>query len=120
MKIYKIRVESFEPYGLNKYKNFLDEGSLSAHSEDEIIGWAEGILTNNGIDEDMAIFIHAFNDNMYAVVKEMNYEDEEFYITKIIGDGTLDFFAKLDADYNFACYGLIMQEDKTTWAIIDF
>ena len=120
MKIHKIRVESFEVYGLNKYKNFLDDNTLKAHSEDEIVGWAEGVLTNTEIEEDMAIFIHTFNDNMYAIVKEYDWDEELFYINKFIACDDIDFFAQLDAQYNFACYGLIMQKDKTTWTIINF
>lgn len=118
MKIHKIRVESFEPYGLNKYKNFLDGNVFKAYIVDEIIGWAEGILTDIDIEEDLAIFIHADNDNMYAVAKIYDWEDEVFYIEKYMADANMDFFAQLDAEMNFAGYALVMQTGKTKWTVI--
>lgn len=120
MKIHKIRVESFEPYGLNKYKNFLDDNEFETYSEDEIVGWAEGILTDIEMDGNMAIFIHTSNDNMYAITKEYNWKDDVFYISKYIACDDLDFFAMLDADLNFTAYGLVMQLDKTHWSTICF
>jgi len=120
MKIHKIRVESFEPYGLNKYKNFMDGNILKAYSEDEIVGWAEGILTSIDIEENLAIFIHADNDNMYAVTKTYDWEEDCFYIERYIADANLDFFAQLDAEMNFAGYALVMQTGKTKWSIITF
>jgi len=120
MNIYKIRVESFETYGLNKYKNFLDENELKAHSEEEVVGWAEGMLIGNEIEETMAIFIQAANGNMYAITKEYDWEDDCCYIEQYLCCDNLDFFAILDAELNFSKYALIMQASKTVWKIIIF
>ena len=120
MNIYKIRVESFEPYGLNKYKNFLEENELQAYSEDEVVGWAEGILIGNDIEETMAIFIQAANGNMYAITKEYDWEEEYYYIERYLCCDNFDFLAMLDAELNFSSYGLIMQTGKTVWKIIAF
>jgi len=121
MNIHKIRVESFEPYGLNKYKNFLSmEGLMSATSEEEVIGWAEGVLSSTDIDGNIAIFIHTAKDNMYAIVREYDWEEDNYYIDKYISEGDMDFFAMVDADLDLSAYGLIMQLNKTTWSIVNF
>lgn len=120
MKIHKIRVESFEVYGLNKYKNFLDGDELTMNSVESVMEWAGNLLSEDETINNLAIFIQAMNDSMYAVTKEVDEDKGEYYIFNYVSQDNLDFFAQLDADYNFAYYALLMQLDKTTWKIIHF
>ena len=120
MKISKIRVESFEVYGLNKYKNFLEGREMTMDDANAVIEWAGNLLSNDEEPKNMAIFIHTSNDVMYIVSKEMLEDGITFGVYNYTGQDDLDFFATIDAELNFASYGLIMQVGKTTWRIIQF
>ena len=118
MNICKIRVESFEVYGLNKYKDFLEGDELNMDSAEDVIEWACNVLNEDPSESNMAVFIQASNDALYAVTKEVCEEYVDIF--KYVIQDDLDYFAKLDAELNFSKYGLIMQVGKTTWRIIHF
>ena len=120
MNIRKIRVESFEVYGLNKHKNFLEGDEMQIDSAEAMVEWADKLLSENEEAKNMAIFIHASNDVMYVVSKEMFEDGITFAVFNYTGQDNLDFFAMIDAELNFSKYGLIMQVGKTTWKIIHF
>ena len=120
MKISKIRVESFEVYGLNKYKNFLEGEEMIMNDVESVIDWAVDFLSEDKKIRNMAIFIHTSKDVMYAVTKEMEQDGTTFGVYNYTHQDDLDFFAQLDAEINFNNYALIMQAGKNIWRIIQF
>ncbi len=120
MKISKIRVESFEVYGLNKYKNFLEGKEMTMDDVESVIEWADDLLSEDEEIRNVAIFIHTSRDVMYAVTKEMQQDGITFGVYNYTCQEDLDFFAKLDAEIIFNNYALIMQVGKTTWRIVQF
>lgn len=99
MNVIKTRVESFEPYGLNKYRNFIDSRTSLPIIEDreDLIDLCYQIMENSTCDN-CAIFIHYADDQVCVVL-----EDDYYY-----GD-SIDFFAQVDAELRLCCYALLME-----------
>lgn len=108
MNVIKIRVESFEPYGLNKYRNFIDPATqlVGNYNAEEIIDLCQEII-RGGTCDNCAIFIHFRNDQMCVVL-----EDEYYY------DEGLDYFAQADAELRLCCYALLMEVSPGQFVVI--
>ncbi|MCQ2770960.1 MAG: hypothetical protein MJ236_04090 [Clostridia bacterium] len=118
----------FEPYGLNKYRNFLSAPTcecgcgtkvkLILHNSQELFNFAEKVLEEHGCSES-AIFAIDINGNMWVITyfPELD-EDEPFSVLKM-DESYMDFFAECDAEFRFCCYGLLVERKKCQWEIIE-
>lgn len=131
----KFRAKCFEAYGLNNYRNFLcapecdcgcgGKGSLILKDTKELFGFMHNMLAENECNQ-CAIFAHAYNDEMFAVIKVDNVEgyDEsnpDEYPIKFFGIKAtdMDFFKEWDAEIRLHCYGLMIQNKDGNWDIIE-
>lgn len=99
MNVIRTRVESFEPYGLNKYRNFIDPRTKLPiiEEKEELIDLCYQIIDSSTCDN-CAIFIHFADDQVCVVL------DNEYYY-----GGGIDFFAQIDAELRLCCYALLME-----------
>jgi len=134
-KLIKFRAKCFEGYGLNKFRNFLSapecdcgcggKGSLILEDTKDLFGFAHAVLSDNECDH-CAVFAHAYNDEMFAIVKiddveGYDVENPEEYPIKFfsIKETDMDFFREFDADFGLHCYGLMIQRYDGNWDIIE-
>lgn len=121
-----VRIYSFEPFGLNKYKNLLyapececgcgEKEKLFLNEYDDLYQFAYNVLYNDQ-SECCALFVDDFYD-MFAFIK--NIDDEDNPLTIIYNDYKyLDFFAEIDAKFCFESYGLIMKTPYGNYRIIE-
>lgn len=108
-----IRVYSFEPYGLNKYRNFLDEDYFIL-SDDGIINYCAEKLDDEIFSS--AIFIHRYDERMWMIMFD---EIEDKYSVMEANMPSMDFFGLCDAQYRFFQYGLIFEVRPHVWKVID-
>lgn len=131
----KFRAKCFEAYGLNNFRNFLSapecdcgcggKAKLVLEDTKELFGFMNTMLAEHDCNQ-CAIFAHAYNDEMFAAIKvddvEGYYEsDPEEYPIKFFGIKTTDmeFFKEWDAEVGLHCYGLLIQDMKGNWEIIE-
>lgn len=136
----KVRVEAFEAYGLNSFRNFLiaphcdcgcsTPASLLLRTRKELFGFMGGMVLEHG-DPDGAIFAVGYDDKMYACMMNPRYEewlltneeDEKTDIDPVIILGTqdlqMDFFKEIDAEFGLCCYGLIIETKPGHWHIVE-
>lgn len=133
----KVRVEAFEAYGLNSFRNFLiapqcecGTASLLLKTRKELFGFMGGMVLEHG-DPDGAIFAVGYDGKMYACMMNPKYEewllineeDEDTDIDPVIILGTqdlqMDFFKEIDAEFGLCCYGLIIETKPGQWHIVE-
>ena len=124
----KFRAKCFEAYGLNKFRNFMSapdcecgcggKGSLILKTEEDLFGFMYNMLMDNECNC-CGIFAHGYDDKMYAAIKG-EYEDNEDPVDFFgVEETDTDFFKELDATCGLHCYGLLVQNHKGTWDIIE-
>ena len=118
----KISTNNFILYGLNRYRNFLrapvdTEGQkmdLVLLDEDDVKEFCTNLLHEHPCP-DSAIFC-VFNDGvMLAVIKLWDEDNRGKY--EFIAAKDMHFFAELDGELRFCCYGLICEISPGHWAI---
>lgn len=133
----KVRVEAFEAYGLNSFRNFLiapqcecGTAFLLLGTRKELFGFMGGMVLEHG-DPNGAIFAVGYDGKMYACMMNPEYEkwlltneeDEETDIDPVIILGTqdlqMDFFKEIDAEFGLCCYGLIIETKPGQWHIVE-
>ena len=134
----KFRAKCFEAYGLNNFRNFLSapecdcgcggKGSLILEDTKELFGFMHIMLAEHDCNQ-CAIFAHAHNDEMFAIVKlddvseydDCDEIDSEEYPIKFFGikETDMDFFKEFDAEFGLHCYGLLIQNNNGSWDIIE-
>lgn len=131
----KFRAKCFEAYGLNNLRNFMyapececgcgGKANLVLKDTEDLFGFAHTVLADHDCNQ-CAIFAHAYNDEMFAVVKlddveDYDVSDTEVYPIKFFGikNTEMNFFKEFDADFGLHCYGLMIQNQKGTWEIIE-
>ena len=122
----KFRIESFNAYGLDNKKNFMqaptcecgcgEKASILLRDTKELFQFMFDVLMENECNH-CAIFAHAFDGNMYAALKVENKDDEPvmFFEQK----GNMNFFKDWDDIVEFHCYGLIIETKRGEWKIIE-
>lgn len=135
LTVNKIRLKSFEAYGLNNFRNFLcapecdcgcgKKASLVLENIEDMFGFANEMLAEHDCNQ-CAIFAYAYNDEMFAIVKLDDIEgydsnDPEEYPIKFLGikETDMEFFKEIDAEFGLHCYGLIIQNSDGNWEIIE-
>lgn len=126
---YNFKVNEFAMRGLNKYKNILkaplcencdEPAAIRIESNEDLINLCASILFDNECCRSAIFLVHK-NGKQEAVftIPEYDEEKDEEYIDKIGGlvvEGN-DGFAELDAELNFHCYGLMIEQNKNEWMI---
>jgi hypothetical protein len=129
--IFLFRPEWFSAYGLDKEKNFLQSPVCECECGcggkcvillddfDALTGFAVNVLMENDCDH-CAIFTHGIDDKLYAFVKMLD-EDDEIVISYIMCDEGADFgfFKSIDDEFEFHCYGLLIETQIGQWKIIE-
>lgn len=118
-------VLSFKKYGLNKFKNFLNEGTIFLESEAEMNRYTTIIFTE--IAENFlsaALFFDLRNG--HQIIYEMFYDcddednEPEPYISRYeICDPDVNSFAQFDFESNYELYGLLVYKGDGMWKILD-
>ena len=126
MNNYYMRLYSFEPYGLNKYRNFLEttecpcgcgnKASFIFDDFDELYEFAAGAIIEQ--DCNCGIFVDSFF-NMIAFIKNPNMGSDEPVIVIIQDEKNLDFFAHIDAEFGLDIYGLMVEDTQGNYKIIE-
>lgn len=125
---YKFRPEWFEAYGLDKRKNMLQSPKCDCGCDgkmkillkdiDAVSDFATTMLFENDCCH-CAIFVHCLDGKMYTFMKILD-ENEEVRIYKTSIDKTeMNFFQLINEDYEFHCYGLLIETNNGEWAIVE-
>lgn len=109
-----IKMYCFEPYGLNRHRNFLECGFLKGDLT-EILEYAADEIAESGCDN-CGVFVQTFDDE--HILLTYSYEDGGF-ITMQPQEEDNDFFALMDAQLRLCCYGLIIEMRPGVWRVID-
>ena len=125
-KLIKFRLEWFEAYKLDVEKNFLQspvcecgcggKTTLLLKDNKELFQFMFAVLMENECNH-CAIFAHAYDNTMYAALKVENGTDDPvlFFEQK----GNINFFKEWDNELDLHCYGLIVENKRGEWKIIE-
>ena len=134
---YNFKVDEFAMRSLNKYRNFMSapecdcgcggKGRLIFETKEELYGFCNAVLGDMDCCECAIFIIH--NDGIQEIIyKHLEWDEdvEEECVSidllspkndKVLQD--TDFFAKLDAEFGFHCYGLMIERDNGSWEICE-
>lgn len=114
-------------YGLNRYRSFLrapkcecgcgQPAYLVLKTDKDVGEFCCAMLFKHECP-DSAIFA-VYNDGRYqAFIKDWNEEKGKFRVTCVQSkDRDPHIFAKLDGEFRFCCYNLIIEEKPEQWII---
>ena len=116
----KITYNHYILYGLNRYKNFLDE----VGAENEIVKLAD----EQDVKEFCADMLHmypceksaifcVFKDGVMLAVIKIDDDGGDSGRYKFIASKDMHFFEKIDAEYRLCCYSLLCEEEHGVWRI---
>lgn len=108
----------FEPFGLNKHRNFLPLFYLSFKGDFEALCEAAIEIFESYECKESAIFAIDRKGDMYVLVASDEVEDAVDVLTPL-NEKTMDFFAQVDAEYRFCCYGLMVERATGLWEVIE-
>lgn len=119
----------YEPYGLNKYRNFLSsplsnvygfglKKMLQLESEQDVFDFASMALAEHDCPES-AVFTINCKGEMAIVMYFPNQDEEEPFAIMKARQSYMDFFAECDAEFRFCCYALLVEREKGSWEIIE-
>jgi hypothetical protein len=120
------RPEWFEAYGLDKEKNFLmsptcgcgGKASILLRDFDELSKFAMSVLSENECCH-CAVFVHFMNNEMYVFFKVLDNDDNICYYSGQSQENDMESFKKVDEEFGFHCYGLMIEHQKGQWRIVD-
>lgn len=113
---------------LNKFRNFLfapececgcgGKGTLLLDDVQELFAFMNDMLIDYDCEQS-AIFAHAYDDSMYAAIK--NFDEEGNVDVKFFGikETDMEFFAEWDGELRFCCYGLMIESKPGEWDIVE-
>lgn len=116
-----ITKESLSTFGLNKYRNFLEDsnGYIELIDETELCDWMNYVLSEHGCTES-AVFAIAYDEkHMYAAVTNYDEDEEIVYVDVNKYDYDLDLFASIDAENRLCCYGVIEEFAPGKWKVVE-
>ena len=96
----------------------LDDKCIQLFDQDELFYFMGNALIEH-MCPDGAIFAISYDDKMYVAYMNLSDEDEEPLKVEYIDEIDLEFFAEMDAEYRFCCYGLIIETSPGNWKIIE-
>lgn len=109
---------------------------IQLHNQDELFSFMSNMLLEH-MCPDGAIFAISYDDKMYTAYMDLPETEEELEdllesdeldedeldedLIKVvsINEINMDFFAAMDADLRFCCYGLIIETSPGHWKIIE-
>lgn len=122
----KFRPEWFAAYGLTKEKNFLQapicecgcggKCNLLLDDKEALFGAATELLLSYDCNC-CAIFAHAFDENMYGIIKAGKYVETPIVISA--KEPNMKFFQTFDNVIHLHCYGLLIETKRGEWKIIE-
>lgn len=115
--MFKIRIEDYATYGLNRYRSLFSEvrsNKIEFEDPDDVYLFAQGVLDACSCRNSAVFMIH-FDNSMSAAV--INPEEETMDVYGI-EDLNLDYFASIDADLRLCCYGLMIETLPGEWKLI--
>ena len=117
----------FEPYGLNKFRNFLSsptcdcgcggKGYLQLPTNKDLFEFAADMLDEYGCLKS-AVFAIDCSGKMWAVLYIPEDEEDPFKLLSS-HESYIDFFAECDAEFRLCCYALLIEREKGSWEIIE-
>jgi len=89
-------------------------------NKDELLGFMASMPEENYCIH-CAMFAHAFDGKMYAVIKSqhIDIETDEPVLCFMNEKTKMDFFGRWDSEFVFHCYGLVIETKKGEWKIIE-
>lgn len=117
---------TFAKYGLNKYKNFLKEGTIDLADKDAMDRYATVIMNSLSEDYESAALFFDFGKGIkriYEMYLEYYEQDgdtyEEPYMSRYDIDDPFDkVFAQFDSDNNYEIYGLLLYRNNGFWKVV--
>lgn len=118
----------FEPYGLNKFRNFLSSPTckcgcggksyIQLLTDEDLCDFAASVLEGNNCSESCVFAIDHIGKMWAIVYMPEENEDEPFAIFSP-HESYIDFFAECDAEFRLCCYALLIEREKGSWEIIE-
>lgn len=120
------KINNYAMYGLNRYRSFLtapicdcgcgEPTSIILKTDDDVGQFCVEVLNRHECPNS-AIFAVFHDGRMRAYVKEWDEKSGEFAADCYEGGNTTHMFSKLDGEFRFCCYNLIIEREPGQWMI---